>query len=388
MREMALLVLLAFIVAFAGTASAQELLPEEPGKQPAPTQDKPKELTLEERIQALVEQLGAKQPSVRDDAVKQLVEIGEPVIETVVPLLESDVADVRFQAKKILDELHYVTDDDAKKIDAQIDLCFWGGEATEADDETKKLIADLSSDDWQTREDATEALKKKGLPALREVSGLLDSQDPEVKTRAESIAKAIREAGRDKLNEQVGRSLETIEGIRTAPYCLVKSLKEKSSPAREAIVARFLSSITGLMTIEDIRDPNRRRGGSMTMTTMNGVTRVTIDGKEVQLIDRNASADSVLGHVASNEEADKDLRLLCIETLKAREAVQAVESLVKLLRKSRGMLQLEVAEALRELTGQDFGPTRESTFEEVDKALEQWDNWWKDNKDKDKYRSK
>ncbi len=58
--------------------------------------------------------------------------------------------------------------------------------------EGKKLIEELSSDDWQTRENAVKKLVEKGVPVLREVAKLLDSDDLDRKDRAEKIISEIR----------------------------------------------------------------------------------------------------------------------------------------------------------------------------------------------------
>ena len=111
MRKLLLVLVLAGGLVLTHTVVAQELLPPEPEEESEPEQTE-EELTLAERIDALIEQLHAKDTADRDSAVKELVRIGEPVIEAVIGLLESEDADIRFHAKKILDELHYVTEED------------------------------------------------------------------------------------------------------------------------------------------------------------------------------------------------------------------------------------------------------------------------------------
>lgn len=376
----------------------QELVPpgpeDEKAEPPAPAEKK--KLTLEEEIASLTGELAAGESALRDAAARRLVEIGPQVIGPVEKLLESEEADVRFRAKKILDELHYVTKQDREKIEKQIDLCLWGGEEKELDEETKKLIEDLSSDDWQTREDAVKKLIEKGPAVLREFSKMLDSEDLDQKDRAEKIIKAIRENAKSEFEAQLTKSLSELECIVTAPYYLVNVLggkryladlaAAKKEKAREEIVGRLLRGTAGLLTMADLRNPQRRAGRSMSIMTTNGQTRVVIDGKEVQIIAENASPENVLGFIAADDKIERELRLLAVKALEAREAVNAVETLVGLLGKSRGAIQLAVAETLRKLTAQDFGPTRESTLEQVDEALQNWSKWWEENKEKQKYR--
>src|SRR4051794_24579579 len=67
--------------------------------------------------------------------------------------------------------------------------------ATTSPADVKKLIAQLSSDQWQQRQEAQEQLVAIGDPAKDAVKQLLaGSSDPEVRTAAESILERIATA--------------------------------------------------------------------------------------------------------------------------------------------------------------------------------------------------
>jgi opacity protein-like surface antigen len=74
----------------------------------------------------------------------------------------------------------------SKKADAAL--------STEQADQIKKLLAQLSDDNWQTRYNATEALKKIGKPALPLLQeALAAARDEEAKLRIRAVIKSINE---------------------------------------------------------------------------------------------------------------------------------------------------------------------------------------------------
>lgn len=382
MKRRILVLALLVAAAFAGTALAQEAVP------PAPED----ELTQEQKIEKLIGELGSDDWAVREAATKELARIGLPAAEAVEKLLESDDMELRIRAKKILAALRYVSKEDKEKIERQIDLCLWGGEAKELDEATKKLIEDLSSEDWQTREDAVKELSEKGLQVLRAVAKLLDTDDPDLKERVERVVKSIKEKAKTEMEEQLKKSVEALKEVKCASYALVDLLKTKGEKPREEIISKLLVGIAELKSDQD--DGNTviirpGKGGvviSKTVVVINGKKRTFVNGEEVTGLGKNPSPEKVLSAIAADEKKEMELRLESLKAIEAREAAKAVTDLVKLLGKCSGELQLETARVLRKLTGQEFGPAEGSTLEENDKAVEEWKKWLEENKENEKYR--
>jgi hypothetical protein len=229
---------------------------------------------------------------------------------------------------------------------------------------------------------------EKGVPVLREVAKLLDSDDLDRKDRAEKIISEIRGKNKKTFKEQLDKSTGTVRQIGSAPYYLVELLSTKGASAMEKIMARFLAeSADMIMTEADLNKAGRfgPGGRSITISTVNGVKTVTVNGEQVNLLGKNPPAAKVLTAIVSDKKADKDLKEMAVRALGARGETSAVGELIKLLGSAGGLLKVEVAAALRKLTGQEFGPTKSSTFEEVDQALENWKKWWEENKDNQKY---
>lgn len=386
MRVKIIVLITAILIAGTATALAQEPVPPDPGI--APPDQVEKKLSQEQEIEKLIGELTGDDSTLRDGAQKRLIEIGLPVAGAVEKLVGSDRMDIRARAKKILEALHYVTMADRAKILKEIDLCLWGCEPKPVDEETKKLLEELSSDDWQTRENAVKKLVEKGVPVLREVAKLLDSDDLDRKDRAEKIISEIRGKNKKAFKEQLDKSTGTVRQLGSAPYYLVDLLSTKGASALERIVARFLAEAADMiMTEADLNRAGRfgPGGRSITISTVNGVKTVTVNGEQVNLLGKNPPAAKVLTAIVSDKKADRDLKEKAVRALGARGETSAVAELIKLLGSAGGLLKVEVAAALRKLTGQEFGPTRSSTFEEVDQALENWKKWWEENKDNQKY---
>jgi HEAT repeat protein len=381
-------IVLAFLIA-SPIAVAQELLPpdEDEEKEEAPAEQEKLEQSAE--IEKLIGQLNSDEWSVREGATKRLTEIGAPAVEAVEKLVDSENMELRLRARKILDALHYVTRADREKIEKEIELCL-GGPVKPIDEETKKLIEGLSAEEWQTREDATKALIEKGLPIMPEMTKLLKSEDPEVKTRAEVIIKAIEENSKKKLEEQLAKSVNTVKEIKCASYYLVETLSTKKEERREKVITKMLMGCVDLKGSEDAMGGIRvnPRGGNVTRTViiMGGKKRVFVNGEEITALGKNPSPDRVLVAIVADDKKEMDLRLESLEALKERKAECAVGELMKVLTKASGKLQLETAKTLRRITGQEFGPTEQSTLEEAEKSLEEWKKWWEENKKEQKYK--
>lgn len=65
----------------------------------------------------------------------------------------------------------------------------------------ERLIKNLGADDWKTREEATEELKKIGRPAIPALKKALESDDPEVTWRSRLIIRAIDRAEKESAPE-------------------------------------------------------------------------------------------------------------------------------------------------------------------------------------------
>lgn len=385
-------IVLALLIA-SPAAVAQELLPpdDDEEKKEAPAAPEGEKLTQAAEIEKLIGELNSDEWSVRENATKSLVKIGMPAAAAVEKLADSDNTELRLRAHKILEALHYVTKADREKIEKEIELCL-GGPAKPVDEETKKLMGDLSAEEWQTREDATKKLIEKGLPVLPEITKLLKSEDPEVKTRAEVIVKGIEEDAKKKLEEQLVKSVTAVKGIACAPYYLIETLTVKKEKRREHVVTMILMGTVELKGVEDaggiVINPGAGGQRAMTRTVIiqGGKRRVFVNGEEVTSLGKNPTADRVLVAIVADDKKEMDLRLKSLDTLKERKAECAVGELMKILTKSSGRLQLETAGALRKITGQEFGPTGQSTLEEAEKALEEWKKWWEENKKENKYK--
>jgi HEAT repeat protein len=394
MKKLLVLVLAASVLFGAGTAFAQELLPPGPEEKeeapPAPQEEK----VSQEEIKKLIGELGSNEWSVREAATKRLIVIGLPAAEAVEKLVGSEDIELRVRAKKILEALHYVSKADREKIEKEIDLCLWNA-AKPAGEAAKKLIEALSSDDWKARGEAAKKLVEKGLDVLKEVSKLLDSEDPDLKDRAQRIVREIKEKAKKKFEEQLKKSIETLKPIKTAPYYLTGTFMTKGEKPRERVITDLLAGILKLKGEAGDGDSIIVRGqpgragvviARIQMVVRNGRKRVVINGEEVTGLGKNPPPERVLAVMAAEEKLEMDLRLMALKTLQARGDARAVKRLVKLLEKSKGGLQLEAAKTLRKLTGQEFGPTKDATSEETKKAVEEWKKWWEENKEEKKYR--
>jgi len=79
------------------------------------------------------------------------------------------------------------------------------GEAAEEDSETacaRRLVRELGDDDWHTREAASKELATLGMAALPRVEAALESDDVEVKKRAESVVAVVRRNAQKEIRER------------------------------------------------------------------------------------------------------------------------------------------------------------------------------------------
>jgi len=373
----------AILLVSSGAVIAQEEVPVAP--------EEKKVIEKDNEIKKHIADLNSDSWETREEAMKALIKIGLPAAKELEKLVDSEEMEVRVRAKKILEALHYLPDAEKNKIEKEIELCLWGGSPKEAGEEVKKLIEELSSDDWQKREDAQKTLVEKGLDALRPITKLAEkSEDPDLKDKLERIAKEIREKTEDKFSEQLDKSVEIVKGIKSSSYHIIELLKSKDNESRERIEVKLLIGILDIAGFDPDGPIIVKGGGGIVITQKvvmrNGKRTVTINGEDVTGLGKNPAPEKVLSHIAKNEKREAEMRIEAIKVIGEREATKAVEELVKLIGKSGGTLQLETANALRKLTGQEFGPTKTSTLEDTQKAMEEWQKWWEENKENEKFR--
>jgi HEAT repeat protein len=95
------------------------------------------------------------------------------------------------------------------------------GEPTQ-EERIKQLIADLGSNDWETRENATEELTKIGEPVVEALVALTkDSTDPEVVWRAQSILRELGYVTDEAISEKVQAILD---GIKANDWTLKETI--------------------------------------------------------------------------------------------------------------------------------------------------------------------
>jgi HEAT repeat protein len=121
-----------------------------------------------EKIERLIRQLGSNEFEERNAASEELEKIGKPALEALRKALkDTKDAEVHSRAKALVDAI--------------------SGEPKQY----AQLIKDLNANDYATREAAGKKLIEIGKPVLRAVREAAQSEDLEVRRRAESIIKAI-----------------------------------------------------------------------------------------------------------------------------------------------------------------------------------------------------
>jgi hypothetical protein len=285
----------------------------------------PEAVPQAERILQLVEELQSHEGAVRENAFRQLIAIGRPAAEAVEELLSSEDEDVRTLAARIISALHYAVGPDREKIEEQVRLC--------------------------------------------------------IEARASGS-----------LDRQIKESAAAIKGIPNFAHYLVESLADRREGPRERAAARLLRSTVGLMSeIEEIDTIvlDRRDGerGSVKVATDAHGKPVVLETRLALLLRSEMSPDSVIAFIACDSTVETALRVRSLRTLSARGATHAVGVLISLLNMSKGAMLVETAATLRKLTGQDFGLVRNSTGQQIEKALDNWNAWWEENMDRAEYRS-
>jgi hypothetical protein len=369
---------------------------EQPSEKPAALPSEADSTKLQEEIDSLIKQLGSDDWQTRESATKRLIEIGAPAARAIAALRTSEDIEVRVRAAKILNSIGWVSPEDTAKIEELISK--YAGEADgELVTKIDELCKKLSDEDYKVREEATKSLVEIGRPALSKVEKLKESDDAEVKTRAERIAAEIIKNSQD-IEAEV---IKQIKEIKHADFYLVNRLATGSTePQKEVKIAEMLSQLLNLTTSEgeDQSVIVRRQGqGRVVVITkfkvlgQKGKGRVIINGKEITEgggLKKGAHPAEVLIAIIKDEERSSELRARAARALATRSDRCAVTSLVNSLPQLKGKLHLTVAETLRKLTGERFGPFDNSTPEEQDKSVQEWKDWLEKNKENETYRFK
>jgi HEAT repeat protein len=348
---------------------------------------------LQEEINSLTRQLGSDDWQTRESATKRLIEIGAPAAPAVAALRASEDIEVRVRTAKILDAIHWVSSEDTAKIEELISK--YAGEANgELVTKIDELCKKLSDEDYKVREEATKSLVEIGRPALSKVEKLKESDDAEVKTRAERIAAEIIKNSQD-IEAEV---IKQIKEIKHADFYLVDRLATGSTePQKEVKIAEMLSQLLNLTSSEGedqsviVRGQGQGRVVIIKRFKVVANGRVIIDGKDVtegSKLKKGAHPAEVLVAIVKGEERSSELRARAARSLATRNDKCAVTSLVNSFPKLKGKLQLTAAETLRKLTGERFGPFDNSTPEEQDKSVQEWKDWLEKNKENESYRFK
>jgi beta-lactamase regulating signal transducer with metallopeptidase domain len=277
------------------------------------------------QVRELVGELESGDSAAKDAVAGKLIAAGTSAAAEVEKLLDSPDEAARARAQQILDALHYVTRTDGEKLEREIDLCIKAAVSSEEDGEN-----------------------------------------------------------------QLRKSLEAMEDMGSAPYYLVGVLAGRGETKREEFIARLLAGALDLPAgdaeIDTIILGSATGKKAFRVTSGKNGEPMIIEPEELPLLKGELTPAKVLCLVAVDSALDRDIRVRAVEALAARGAAQAVAILVKMLEKSEGAMLLEVAEALRRLTGQPFGPAAGASIEEIEESLNNWNSWWEKNRKQAGYR--
>lgn len=126
-----------------------------------PSTKAPVDEKLKEKIKQLVAQLGHEDFAVREEATRQLADIGRPAVHALREALKHSDAEVRMRARRILD-----------RIETSV----------------AHLIEDLKDDDANVRKNACEALERVGPPAKEAVPVLVEVMTKDKNTEVREAA--------------------------------------------------------------------------------------------------------------------------------------------------------------------------------------------------------
>lgn len=212
------------------------------------------------------------------------------------------------------------------------------------------------------------------------------------KEKAEKeIGLCLDAMGKASFEERMKKSMEALKGAEDISRYLMDVLKTRSETQRELVVGRLLRASAGLLPessdIDTIIFKDKDGRNSYMKIASDGTGKpAVIDPDILRLLRENPTPDEILTAVALETAVRQELRIQALGVLSARGTKEAVKSLIGLLGRSRGAMQVEIAKSLGTLTGRRFGPDETSTVRQVEQALGRWNRWWEENKQQDMYR--
>ncbi len=129
-----------------------------------------------------------------------------------------------------------VTEEQKKQANKLVDEYLSGGSQTLTADEKKKiakLVKDLGSDEYATREAASKAIVKFGSKALKQLKAALESKDAEVVQRADAAIKEIGQSG----------ASPAVAGLRKIRAASLLVINERQGKWKKAAYSAELQSI-------------------------------------------------------------------------------------------------------------------------------------------------
>jgi len=295
---------------------------------------------------------------------------------------------------------------------------------TQAD--IKALVKELGSDDWQARDKAMERLVEIGEPALSAVAAARDSDDFEVKTRAEKILDALnwispedckkidelvksyavedkKRADTDEEDEAkkkaVRRLIDEMKKIKLSGFYLIKKLRP-SEESDKKLVAEILGGLLNL-TYWTGADGYHIAGNKIVMDDGEEIPmpagpwrieekgdKVFINGMELQLptkIEKEIPPVAVLGKIVGGCQGSFKLKLeglKILEEMKDKEAVQYVMHALKTKLNPEDeetiKLQHQILTTLSKI--EKDGPSYEGDGKDIEKlqtGTASWKKWWR-----------
>jgi len=353
--------------------------------------------TLEKEIIVLVKELGSENWRAREDAMQRLIEIGKPAIRAMAAAWHTDDMEVRERTERFLDKYHWVSPEDASRIEDLISLYIKGAQSKKKTPqiEIDKWLEQLKSEDLTVSQEASRKLIEAGEQALEAVVKLSRAGDDTANSTADKIKIAIL----TDMQAFESEVLDGIERIRHSVFYLLEKLKPGTEePARQAKVAEILSGIAGLKKpdisvstgkvtingLEFMRPP----GGLVVSQKGNGT--VTINNVAVPVPGRmieGIKPGELLTKIVQKKEVSSEIKANTVEmigSVKIKNALpaimQAAEKL-KLDKEEDRNLLTTILRILPMITeGGPSCPLAGKDGKELKNALQAWQQWWHGNK--------
>jgi|GEM_PF-2054229 hypothetical protein len=320
-------------------------------------------------------------------------------------------------------------------------LCF----ADEIDD----LLAKLGAEDWNERETASKALAEKGssvIPRLLEAYG--KTEDSEIKLRINLILKQLGHPTaealadidkylseyqklveapltKEEFTKQTQALVEQMKKIENAATHLAARLGDAKDENLSLALAFFLKAMLGDETDEGFGGGTSvvERGGQVIVRV--GAKKIVMGGgggeeEEEEGLEGQTPAKVLLDMAKTGNESLKEAALKALakrkELVAVKELIETLsappeedDNLQRMLRRQlrkanppadeeaekkeaekrkekEKQLKLRLAAALRELTGQSFGPDDKTQESDFVTEIGKWQDWWKTAKDAAEYK--